>query len=96
MFKSLIAASALLIAAGCATNDWRGAEIPYPSTTPFDSSNFARTAYLDGFARGYQAETSGGGANVEMLAGPYREARRQGYYAGAAQARATQEQSRKR
>ncbi|HEV8542916.1 MAG TPA: hypothetical protein VGR78_11035 [Verrucomicrobiae bacterium] len=76
-------------AAGCAsTTGWQAENVPFPRTTPFDSNEFARAAYLDGFERGYRDELSGVQANIEMLNGNYSYAQRQGFYAGAAQARA--------
>lgn len=89
-----VALSLLLLgAAGCATNDWQAEDIPYPRTTPFDASQFARAAFLDGFGRGYSSAKSGGGTTVEMLTGPFTHARRQGFFAGSAQARAEMEAS---
>ena len=74
-------------ASGCATADWQAENIPLPRSTPFDSNHFARDAFLEGFRQGYRAQTWGGPATVETVNGPYVGARRQGFYAGAAQAR---------
>jgi hypothetical protein len=88
LFRSTVAALALLLS-GCASQEgWRSENIPYPRSTPYDANEFSRTAYLDGFGRGYHAESSGGGGDVEMLSGPHSDARRRGFYAGMAQARA--------
>jgi hypothetical protein len=78
----------LLVAASCTTGEWKAENVPAPRATPFDANQFARNAYLEGFRHGYRAQRSGGPPTVEMLTGPHLEARRQGFYAGAAQARA--------
>jgi hypothetical protein len=80
----------LLSIIGCATEGWQAEEVPLPRSTPFDSNQFARNAYLEGFRQGYTAQSSGGPTAVETVSGPYAEARRHGFYAGAAQARAQQ------
>jgi hypothetical protein len=77
----------VLLGVGCATGEWQAENIPAPRATPFDSNQLARNAYIEGFRQGYRAQSSGGPAAVEMLTGPFVEARRQGFYAGAAQAR---------
>src|ERR1051325_236746 len=74
------------LALGCASNEWKAHDIPLPRTTPFDSNEFARTAYLQGYRQGYEAQMYGT-TGVEMLTGPYLAARHQGFYVGAAQAR---------
>jgi hypothetical protein len=87
--KNLLFCLILAAAAGCAsTTGWQAENVPFPRATPFDSNELARTAYLDGFERGYRDELSGVHANIEMLTGNYSYAQRQGFYAGAAQARA--------
>ena len=87
LIQSAFLAGALL-AAGCANDGWQAQNVPLPRATPFDSNEFARTAYLDGFSRGYNAEISGASGSPEMISGPYLQARRQGFHAGAAHARA--------
>lgn len=88
----LIVLMLALAAAGCTTtSEWQAEDIPYPRTTPFDSNEFARTAYLDGFRSGYRSVASGGSRSIDLLTEPNVEARRLGYYAGAAQARAERE-----
>ena len=62
--------------------------MPLPRTTPFDSDQFARSAYLEGFRTGYRAQSSGRRGSVDVLSGPYLFAKQQGYYAGAGQAQA--------
>ncbi len=78
------------VAVGCASTEQQGQNIPVPSSTPYDLDQFARTAYLDGFRRGYREQMSGGVPNVDVLNGPYPQAQRAGYYAGAAEAKASQ------
>jgi hypothetical protein len=73
---------------GCASGPWKAENIPFPRTTPFDSNGFARTAYLDGFERGYRAEMSGESASADLLTGPHGDTKRQGFHAGVAHARA--------
>jgi hypothetical protein len=86
--KFVLAALAALLV-GCASNDpWQGESLPLPTTTPFDANPFARRAYLDGFASGYRATQQGGVAGVDLISGPHRQARKMGYEAGAASARA--------
>jgi len=48
----------------------------------------SRASYLDGFERGYHAETAGASASLESLTDSYPLALRQGFFAGVAQARA--------
>ena len=87
---------AAVLLAGCASSGkWQSEKIPYPRSTPFDSDQFARTAYLDGFRTGYRAEAFGAAGTVDMLSEPYKEARRVGYYAGAGQAKAEKEAAEK-
>ena len=71
---------------GCATGEWQGENVPLPRSTPFDSNQLARNAYLEGFREGYRAQNDR--VTIETVDGPYIAARRQGFYAGAAQARA--------
>jgi hypothetical protein len=87
-FLMLVLFVSVLLGTGCATGQWQAEKIPAPSSTPFDSNQFARNAYLEGFRHGYRAQTSGGPASVETIGGPYVEARRLGFYAGAAHGRA--------
>ena len=87
-----VLAAALILAGaavwnGCATSGWQAEEIPYPRSTPFDSDEFARTAYLDGFRSGYRAELAGDPTMVDMFTGPYPRARRMGFLAGVSFAR---------
>jgi hypothetical protein len=78
----------LALLAGCASNDkWQAEQIPYPRSTPFDRNEFARQAFLDGFRLGYRAEMHQGTQAVDVLGGPYLNARQLGYYAGVGQAR---------
>jgi len=77
---------------GCASNSWHADTSPYPTTTPFDADPLARQAFLDGFNQGYRAQGGSAVANVDMMAGAYSDARRQGYYAGSAKATAEREQ----
>ena len=73
---------------GCASDKkWEAEQIPYPRSTPFDASQFARTAYLEGFRLGYRAQMNRGTRMGETLAGPYGRARQLGFYAGSAEAR---------
>jgi hypothetical protein len=81
-------ATLLLIAASCASSEkWESENIPFPRSTPFDANEFARKAYLDGFRSGYRAEMAGEGTTADVLAPPYVQARRLGFYAGVSQAR---------
>ena len=77
----------LVLAGGCATGDWQADNVPVPNTTPYDGNQLVRQAYLDGFRQGYRAQKSTGLQTVETVGGPNAEARRRGFYAGAAQAR---------
>lgn len=82
---------ALLFASiGCASSGWQAEDVPLPRSTPFDSNQMARAAYLEGFRSGYRAQSSGSRHGLELVSGPYLHARRQGFQAGAAQARAQQ------
>ena len=87
-FRSICLCALAALFLGCASNQWRADDVPYPQTTPFDSNQFARTTYLDGFAQGYRSAMGGSPVNVDMLTGPYAGARRAGFYAGEAHARA--------
>jgi hypothetical protein len=78
----------LLCGIGCATNGWQAENVPLPRSTPFDSNHFARNAYLEGFRHGYRTQTGVGPGTADTGNGQYADARRQGFYAGAAQARA--------
>src|SRR5688500_15047467 len=86
--KCVFLSIGLLWEIGCASEGWQGENVPVPRSTPFDSNQFARNAYLEGFRQGYRAQGGDGLATVETVDGPNAEARRQGFYAGAAQARA--------
>ena len=61
---------------GCATDGWQAANVPLPRSTPFDSNQFTRNAYLEGFRQGYRAQGGGGLATVETVNGPNAGARR--------------------
>jgi hypothetical protein len=76
-----------LLAAGCSSTGWKSENIPLPRSTPFDSNQLARQAFLDGFERGYRSEKMGGPSSVELITGPFAEARRQGFNAGVLRAR---------
>ena len=83
--------SALL---GCASNNqWQGDSAPFPTSTPFDSDQLARNAYLEGFRSGYRAQMAGTTLGVQLEGGPYLHARRLGFDAGAAHARAQSPES---
>ena len=84
----------LLGMSGCATGKWQGETTPYPQTTPFDSHEFARSIYMEGFRQGYRFEKFGDATTIDMLTGPNLHARRLGYYAGAARARAEMAENR--
>ncbi|HVK59446.1 MAG TPA: hypothetical protein VM735_11745 [Candidatus Kapabacteria bacterium] len=87
-FPKLVSLSACLIwMCACASNDGWQADVPVPSTTPFDSDQMARTAYLEGYRTGYRAQMSPS-SGIELTSGPNLQARRLGFEAGAAQARA--------
>ena len=76
---------------GCASNSgWQSGNTPLPKSTPFDSNQLERAAYLDGFRNGYRAQTSGASLGVELESGPYLHARQLGFQAGVAHARAQQ------
>lgn len=87
LLKTILTALSLLFV-GCATGEWQASDVPLPTTTPYDSNQMVRAAFLDGFRHGYHAQKDGGPASVELVTGPYVHAREQGFYAGAAQARA--------
>jgi hypothetical protein len=74
---------------GCASNEWQADQVPLPQSTPYDANQMARTAYLEGFRQGYTAQRNQSGG-VEFVTGPYRDAKQQGFRAGAAEARARQ------
>lgn len=84
----LSAALMTFCGSGCASTGWNADAVPLPRSTPFDSNQFARNAYLDGFGSGYRAQSSGSAQGVELISGPYAEARRQGFRAGVAHAQA--------
>ena len=84
-----------LVLAGCATGEWQAEQVPLPAATPFDANHFARNAFMEGFRQGYRAQSTGGPAAVELVSGPYLQARKQGFYAGAAQARAERTETEK-
>jgi len=86
--RSMLAAASLLFAGGCATDGWQASDVPVPRTTPYDSNQMVRAAYLDAFRQGYLAQKDGGPASVDVITGPYELARQQGFNAGVAQARA--------
>ena len=77
----------LAILVGCASNGWQSESVPLPTTTPFDSDQLARNAYLEGYRIGYRAQQSPDQQGVQMLGGPYLYAQQQGFQVGAAQAR---------
>ncbi len=82
----------VLFAGGCVSRQpsgqkWQGESVPLPVSTPFDANQFARLAYLEGFRAGYHAQWNRGNG-VELLTGPYGQARELGFHAGAAEARA--------
>jgi hypothetical protein len=87
--RVILCAGAVFLGLGCASNGWQAEEAPVPATTPFDSNQMARNAYLEGFRSGYRAQSSGSTA-VEMIGGPYLHAREMGFRAGAAAAQAEQ------
>jgi hypothetical protein len=89
--KELVCVAVIAVAVGCASNGWKADTTPYPRTTPYDANEFMRSAYRDGFARGYRAEMNTGISNVETPYGLYPAAEQQGYYAGVAQARVEKE-----
>lgn len=86
--KSIFAILSLFFGGACATGEWQADNVPLPAATPYDSNQMVRTAYLEGFRHGYRAQKDGGPASVELVTGPYVRAREQGFYAGAACARA--------
>jgi hypothetical protein len=88
LIRNLLCAAAVAVFAGCATGKWTGENIPYPVSTPYDMNVQARAAYLDGFQQGYRSQKSSGISRVETLTGPFVQARQEGFYLGAAQARA--------
>ena len=92
--KHLILCALLLVGIGCASTEWQAEEIPYPASTPFDSNQFARAIYLEGFRQGYRSEMFGDATTVDMLSGPNLQARRLGFYAGLGRARAEKESPR--
>lgn len=77
----------ILVLSGCASQGWQSADIPLPRSTPYDSNQFARNAYLDGYRSGYRAQQNGD-RGVSLMGGPYQDAQLHGFQAGAAQARA--------
>jgi hypothetical protein len=93
-FRTLLLTAGLSLLTGCASNGWKSEVIPYPRSTPFDRDQFTRRAFLDGFERGNRAEMSGGPVSVESLSGPYLDAQKQGFYTGAAEARAKKAETR--
>jgi len=86
--KTILAALSLLFAGACATGEWQASDVPLPTSTPYDSNQMVRAAFLEGFRHGYRAQKDGGPPSVELVTGPYVHAREQGFYVGAAQARA--------
>lgn len=80
----------ILATNGCASSGWQSDDTPLPASTPFDSNQMARAAYLEGFRSGYRAQASGSAHGLELISGPYLHARQQGFQAGAAHARALQ------
>lgn len=76
---------------GCASKSgWQGENTPVPRSTPFDSNQMQRAAYLEGFRSGYRAQTSGSTLGVVLENGPYLHERQLGFQAGVAHARAQQ------
>jgi hypothetical protein len=86
-FKILFFAAILATAVGCSSSGLRTQQTPLPRSTPFDANQFARTAFLDGFEKGYRTEMAGGPASVESLSGPYLDIQKQGFHAGVTEAR---------
>ena len=84
-----ILCAGIALGMGCASNDWQADQVPLPPSTPYDANQMARTAYLEGFRQGYTAQRNQSGG-VEFVSGPYRDAKQQGFRAGAAEARARQ------
>jgi hypothetical protein len=74
---------------GCASGKWQAEQIPVPRSTPFDGNQLARNAFLEGYREGFRAQKNNS-QGVELVSGPYREAKLAGFRAGAAEARATQ------
>jgi hypothetical protein len=87
-FLTLFAITILLLGSGCASTKWEAESIPYPKSTPFDANEFARRTYLDGFRSGYRAQLGQEATTIDVIRGPYLQARRLGFQAGAAHARA--------
>jgi hypothetical protein len=89
LFLNFVASAGLVLAVGCASNDWQAEQVPLPRSTPFDANQMARSAYLEGFREGFRAQQSQSDS-VELVSGPHREAKLAGFRAGAAEARARQ------
>lgn len=81
----VLALGCVLSICGCASQGWQSADVPLPRSTPFDSNEFARNAYLEGYRAGYRAQRSGD-RGVSLVDGPYQAAQMQGFRAGASQA----------
>jgi len=89
VFVLICACAGIALGTGCASNDWQAEQVPLPSSTPFDANQMARSAYLEGFRDGFRAQQNKSNS-VELVSGPFREARLAGFQAGAAEARARQ------
>ena len=88
IFQQVFLLALCLALAGCVSKNWQASDVPTPASTPFDSDQLARAAYLDGFRTGYRAQRSGNTLGVHLEGGPYLHARQLGFQAGAAHARA--------
>lgn len=86
--RTLFFAGMVAVVFGCTSKGWQGSSVPLPRSTPYDSNQLARNAYLEGFRTGYRAQQSPGQHGMNLLSGPYVHAQQQGFQAGAAQARA--------
>jgi hypothetical protein len=83
---SVLTLSVLLMMCGCASQSQQANAIPMPTSTPFDSDQMARMAYLEGYRQGYRAVAAGTVGGFDMISGSYRFARELGWRAGASQA----------
>jgi hypothetical protein len=85
-FASSLSVAVLLGTVGCASSGWQAVDVPLPRSTPYDSNQFARNAYLEGFRGGYRAQQNAD-RSVSLIGGPYQDAQIHGFRAGAALAR---------
>ncbi|MDB6055431.1 MAG: hypothetical protein JWN25_2954 [Verrucomicrobiales bacterium] len=85
MFKFVCIALVFSFCVGCGSLKTLPSS-PLPAATPFDSSVFARQAYLEAYAEGYAAHSHLNSTSFDSVHGTFPFARQLGFRAGYSQA----------